>query len=142
MTLKKKKIIVQKYGGSSVKDVRRIKAVAKRIVATRSESHDVVVVVSALGDTTDELESLAFQITKTPPEREMDMLMSTGEQMSCALLAMAVKTLGMDSISLTGNQVGIQTDTSHTKARIHAIDGQRIRKALNAYSAFPLKLVS
>ncbi|MCA9399863.1 MAG: aspartate kinase, partial [Candidatus Omnitrophica bacterium] len=87
------------------------------------------VVVSALGDTTDELEEMAFQISKTPPEREMDMLMSTGEQISCALLAMAVKALGHDAISFTGKQVGIKTDTSHTKARIISITGDRIKKA-------------
>ena len=87
-------------------------------------------VVSALGDTTDELEEMAFNITKYPPEREMDMLMSTGEQISCALLAMATKELGHEAISFTGGQVGIKTDKSHTKARIKTIDARRIRKAL------------
>ena len=125
-----KKIIIQKYGGSSVANVERIKVVAQRIVATKSSRNHVVVVVSALGDTTDELEDLAFKINTTPPEREMDMLMSTGEQISCALLAMAVKTLGKDAISFTGKQVGIKTNNSHTKARIESINGRCIRKAL------------
>ena len=126
-----KKIIVQKYGGSSVANIDRIKAVAKRIVSCKKKHNHLVVVVSALGDTTDELEELAFHVTKNPPEREMDMLMSTGEQISCALLAMAIKELGHDSVSLTGNQVGIKTNKSHTKARIENISGRRIRKALD-----------
>ncbi|MCD4781890.1 MAG: aspartate kinase [Candidatus Omnitrophica bacterium] len=127
----KKHIVVQKYGGSSVANIDRIKTVAKRIVDSKTTNNHLVVVVSALGDTTDELEEMAFSITKTPPEREMDMLMSTGEQISCALLAMAIKTMGRDAISLTGQQVGIQTDKAHTRARIHTICGQRIRKALS-----------
>lgn len=126
----KKYIVVQKYGGSSVANIERIRAVAKRIIATKNKNNHLVVVVSALGDTTDELEGLAFQITKNPPEREMDMLMSTGEQISCALLAIAVKTLGHDAISFTGPQVGIKTDKSYTKARIETISGHRIREAL------------
>jgi len=126
----KKDIIVQKYGGSSVANVDRIKAVAKRILDSKTKKNHLVVVVSALGDTTDELEELAFNISKQPPEREMDMLMATGEQISCALLAMAIKTLGHDAISLTGPQVGIKTDKSHTKARIESINARRIQKAL------------
>jgi len=125
-----KPIIVQKFGGSSVANIDRIKAVAGRILQTKNRTNDVVVVVSALGDTTDELEDLAFKITEHPPEREMDMLMSTGEQISCALLAMAIKTMGHDAISFTGGQVGIKTDRSHTKARIETIDARRIKKAL------------
>ena len=105
----KKKIIVQKFGGSSVANIDRIKSVAKRILDTKKRNNNIAVIVSALGDTTDELEGLAFQITKNPPEREMDMLMSTGEQISSALLAMAIKTMGHDAISLTGAQVGIKT---------------------------------
>lgn len=124
-----REIIVQKFGGSSVADVERIKNVARRIVETKTKNNDVAVVVSALGDTTDELESLAFKITTNPPERELDMLLSTGEQISCALVAMAVKELGHDAISLTGRQVGIKTDKAHTKARIISIDGRRIRDA-------------
>lgn len=124
-----KRIIVQKYGGSSVANIERIKAVAQRIVAAKKKNNNLAVVVSALGDTTDELEELAFQISEEPPEREMDMLMSTGEQISCSLLAMAVKALGHDAISFTGPQVGIRTDRSHTKARIETISGHRIRTA-------------
>lgn len=123
-------LIVQKFGGSSVANIERIKAVADRILETKTHNNDIVVVVSALGDTTDELETLAFQIDPTPPAREMDMLMSTGEQISCALLAMAIKVKGHEAISLTGGQVGIKTDSSYTRARIETIDARRIRKAL------------
>lgn len=124
-----RQIIVQKFGGSSVANVERIKNVARRIVETKTKNNDIAVVVSALGDTTDELEALAFQITNTPPDRELDMLLSTGEQISCALVAMAVKELGHDAISLNGRQVGIKTDKTHTKARIISINGRRIRNA-------------
>ena len=125
-----KDIIVQKFGGSSVANIDRIKAVAQRILETKTKQNDIVVVVSALGDTTDELEELAFKIMDNPPEREMDMLMSTGEQISCALLAIAIKALGHDAISLTGGQVGIKTDQSHTRARIETIKALRIKKSL------------
>lgn len=125
-----KMLIVQKFGGSSVANIDRIKNVAQRIVSYKKPNQDVVVVVSALGDTTDELEELAFAIDPTPPDREMDMLMSTGEQVSCALLAMAVKKLGLNAVSFTGPQVGIRTDKVHTKAKIIKIDPRRIRKAL------------
>ncbi len=125
-----KKLIVQKYGGSSVANLERIQNVAKRIVETRSQGHDVVVVVSALGDTTDELEAMALKLNENPPDREMDMLMSTGEQISCALMAIATKALGYDAISYTGAQVGIKTDKIHTKARIQTINGRRIKKSL------------
>ncbi|MDP8266745.1 MAG: aspartate kinase [Candidatus Aceula meridiana] len=125
----KKKIIVQKFGGSSVANIDRIKEVAKRIASYKRHRQDVAVVVSALGDTTDKLEELAFSIDAHPPEREMDMLMSTGEQISCALLAMAVKKLGFDAVSFTGAQVGIRTDKAHTRARIIKIDAHRIKKA-------------
>jgi len=124
-----KEIIVQKFGGSSVANVERIKNVAQRVVSYKNKNTDVAVVVSALGDTTDELESLAFQLSTTPPDREMDMLLSTGEQISCALLAIAIKQLGFDAISFTGRQVGIKTDKIHTKARIITVDGKRISKA-------------
>lgn len=130
-----KHIIVQKYGGSSIANVDRIKAVAKRILSSKKKNNSLVVVVSALGDTTDELEELAIQITSPtfpPPEREMDMLMATGEQISCALLAMAINALGHNAISFTGMQVGIKTDCSHTQARIETISARRIRKALAA----------
>jgi len=124
-------LIVQKYGGSSVANPERIKNAAKRVVRYKKEGHDVVVVVSALGDTTDELIELAYKVTDDPSEREMDMLISTGEQISCALLAMAVEKLGTPAISFTGAQVGIITDTSHTKARILNISAaDRIKEKL------------
>ncbi len=123
-------LIVQKYGGSSVANTERIMNVAKRVVETKRQGNSVVVVVSALGDTTDELIEMAHQITKDPEEREMDMLLSTGEQISVALLAMAIHTLGEQAISFTGAQVGIITDSSHTKAKILRISGDRIREQL------------
>ncbi len=124
-----KEIVVQKFGGSSVANIDRIKNVANRVVAYKNKHTDIAVVVSALGDTTDELEGLAFQLSTNPPDREMDMLLSTGEQISCALLAIAIKELGHEAISFTGRQVGIKTDKTHTKARIMTIDGKRIQKA-------------
>ncbi len=124
------KIIVQKFGGSSVANVERIKRVAARVVSCKKKGYSLVVVVSALGDTTDELIELAANITDEPPAREMDMLLSTGEQISCALLAMAIVELGYDAISFTGAQVGIKTDTSHTKAKILDISAERIKQAL------------
>lgn len=127
-----KSLIVQKYGGSSVANIDRIKNVAKRVVGYKKKGHELVVVVSALGDTTDELLALADKITKKPQERELDMLISTGEQVSVALLAMAIHKLGVEAISFTGAQVGILTDSSHTKARILDIGGQRIRKELES----------
>ncbi len=125
----KKKIIVQKYGGSSVANVERIKAVAQRITSYKNKNTDVAVVVSAMADTTDDLETLAFQISKTPADREMDLLLSTGEQISCALLAMAVRELGFDSVALTGYQVGVHTSKTHLKARVEHIDDKRLKKA-------------
>lgn len=125
-----KGIIVQKYGGTSVADVERIQNVAKRVVATKKDGFDVVVIVSALGDSTDKLIELAHQITANPSERELDMLISTGEQVSCALLAMAIHKLGEDAISFTGAQVGIITDNSFTKARIIDINAKRIVEEL------------
>jgi aspartate kinase len=125
-----KGIIVQKYGGTSVADVARIQNVAERVVRAKREGYDVVTVVSALGDTTDNLIGLALQITSNPPDRELDMLVSTGEQVSCALLAMAIHKLGEDAISFTGAQVGIITDDSFTKARIVDINAKRIVEAL------------
>lgn len=125
-------LIVQKYGGSSVANVERIKAVAKRIVARKKKGDHLVVVVSALGDTTDDLIELAGQIANNPDDREMDMLLSTGEQISVALLALAVQTLGFKATSLTGSQVGILTDAFHTKARIIDINTKRIKDALKA----------
>ncbi|MBU1726367.1 MAG: aspartate kinase [Candidatus Omnitrophica bacterium] len=125
-----KGLIVQKFGGSSVANVERIQNVAKRVTSYRKNRFDLVVVVSALGDTTDELIELAAQINTEPSEREMDMLLSTGEQISVALLAMAIHKLGYEAISFTGAQVGIITDTSHTRARIVKINGDRIKEEL------------
>ncbi len=125
-----KKIIVQKFGGSSVANVERIQNVARRVTSYKKKGADLVVVVSALGDTTDELIELANKITLDPPEREMDMLLSTGEQISVALLAMAIHKLGYKAISFTGSQVGIITDASHTRARIVKINADKIREEL------------
>jgi len=126
----KNTLIVQKYGGSSVANIDRIKSVAERIARYRKKGHSLVVVVSALGDTTDELMQLAYGIISSPSERELDMLISTGEQVSVALLAMAMHKKGIDAISFTGAQVGIITDRSHTKARIIDVSADRIKKAL------------
>ncbi|MES2201443.1 MAG: aspartate kinase [candidate division FCPU426 bacterium] len=123
-------LVVQKYGGSSVATPERMKAVGARIVKTRQEGNDLVVVVSAPGDTTDDLIALARQIAEEPDEREMDVLLATGEQQSIALLAIAIKDLGFDAISFTGPQVGIITDEFHGKARIVKIGDDKIRTAL------------
>ncbi|MDP2939076.1 MAG: aspartate kinase [Candidatus Omnitrophota bacterium] len=125
-----KGLVVQKYGGSSVANPERIKEVARRVVSYKQRGYSLVVVVSALADTTDELIELASAITGKPPEREMDMLMATGEQVSCALLAMAIDKLGYKAISFTGGQVGIITDSSHTKARIVKISAERLNNEL------------
>jgi aspartate kinase len=119
-------LVVQKYGGSSVANPERIRRVARRVAAVRDEGHNIAVVVSAMGDTTDDLISLVKGITDSPPDREMDMILSTGEQVSIALLAMAIRELGRPVISLTGSQAGINTDSAHTKARILNIDTKRI----------------
>jgi len=124
------KTIVQKFGGSSVADTKRIKNVAKRVVNYKMKGYGVVVVVSALGDTTDELLGLAHSIVKVPSERELDMLISTGEQVSVSLLAMAIHKLGYEAVSLTGAQVGIITDSKHTKARIIDVNTKRLRQEL------------
>ena len=128
---KAKGLIVQKYGGTSVADTDRIKNVAKRVVRTKRDGYDVVVVVSALGDTTDKLIEIAHHVTQHPSERELDMLVSTGEQVSCALLAMAIHEIGEEAISFTGAQVGIITDNSFTKARIIDINAKRISEELD-----------
>jgi aspartate kinase len=124
------RLIVQKYGGSSVANVERIQNVARRVVKYKQRGHGLVVVVSALGDTTDELIALANKINAKASEREMDMLLSTGEQISVALLAMAIHKLGYEAISFTGTQVGIITDTNYTKARIIKINADKIREQL------------
>ncbi|MHB8894493.1 MAG: aspartate kinase [Candidatus Geothermincolia bacterium] len=123
-------LVVQKFGGTSVGDVEKIKNVARRVVESKKRIDHVVVVVSALGKTTDELVDLAAAITKMPPEREMDMLLSTGEQVSMALLAMALNELGQDAISMTGQQVEILTDTGHTKAKIRHVGADRVIQEL------------
>jgi aspartate kinase len=122
--------IVMKFGGTSVADATCMKRVAQRIVDARKEGHPVVAVVSARGDTTDELIEMAKEISENPPAREMDMLLSTGERISAALVAMAIHEMGYDAISLTGSQAGIVTDTVHTKAKILDIRPHRIQHAL------------
>jgi aspartate kinase len=124
-------IIVQKFGGTSVADSKKILAAARKAIRAQKEGHQVVMVVSAMGKNTDVLVDLAKQITEEPPAREMDMLLSTGEQVSVALMAMAIHSLGHRAISLTGAQIGIITDSIHTKARIRSISTDRIRKALD-----------
>jgi len=123
-------LVVQKYGGTSVGNTERLKNVAKRVVSTKAEGNDVVVVVSALGDTTDELIRQAYEICENPPEREIDVLLSTGEQASSALLAMAIEELGRPAVSFTGAQCGMLTDSSHTKAKIVEVRGDRIMAEL------------
>ncbi|HLW67394.1 MAG TPA: aspartate kinase [Gemmataceae bacterium] len=123
-------LIVQKFGGTSVATAERIMAAARRAIRAKQAGNQVVVVVSARGDTTDDLIELAQEISDQPPAREMDMLLATGEQISIALLAMAIHTLGETALSFTGAQVGIVTDSTHTKARIKSITTDRLRKAL------------
>jgi aspartate kinase len=123
-------LVVQKYGGSSVADAERIKRVAERIVAARRGGYDVCVVVSAMGDTTDELLDLAQQIAPLPPPRELDMLLTAGERISMALLAMAIANLGFEARSFTGSQAGVITDSTHGRARIIDVTPGRIRTAL------------
>ncbi len=125
-------LIVQKYGGSSVNDAERIKRVAERIVATRKAGHEVCVVVSAMGDTTDNLLELAQQVSPLPPGRELDMLLTAGERISMALLAMAIQSLGLSARSFTGSQAGVITDSVHGKARIIDVTPGRISDALAA----------
>ncbi|HXW87521.1 MAG TPA: aspartate kinase [Streptosporangiaceae bacterium] len=123
-------LVVQKYGGSSVADADGIKRVAQRIVGTRKAGNSVVVVVSAMGDTTDELRDLADQVSPNPPGRELDMLLTAGERISMALLAMAIANLGLEGRSFTGSQAGVITDSTHGKARIIDITPGRIQAAL------------
>ncbi|HET8590563.1 MAG TPA: aspartate kinase [Nakamurella sp.] len=125
-------LVVQKYGGSSVESAERIKRVAERIVATRKAGNDVVVVVSAMGDTTDHLLDLAQQVSPVPPPRELDMLLTSGERISNALVAMAIDALGATARSFTGSQAGVITDSVHGRARIIDVTPGRIRKALDA----------
>ncbi len=130
-------LVVQKYGGSSVADAGGIKRVAQRIVASRKAGHSVVVVVSAMGDTTDQLNDLARQVSPLPPGRELDMLLTAGERISMALLAMAIANLGLKARSFTGSQAGVITDDAHGKARIIDVTPGRITGAL-ADGAIPI----
>ncbi len=123
-------LVVQKYGGTSVADPERIKAVADHIVATRRAGSDVVVVVSAMGSTTDELERLAYEVSPAPSARELDMLLTAGERISMALLCMAIIDRGDHAVSFTGSQAGILTDTSHGRAKIVEVRGDRLRETL------------
>ncbi|WP_374967887.1 aspartate kinase [Terrabacter sp. BE26] len=125
-------IVVQKYGGSSVSDAEAIRRVARRIVETQRAGHSVCVVVSAMGDTTDELLDLAEQVTATPPARELDMLLTSGERISMALVAMAIAQLGAEARSFTGSQAGVITDDAHGAARIIDVTPGRIQRALDA----------
>ncbi|NDK89579.1 aspartate kinase [Gordonia desulfuricans] len=124
-------LVVQKYGGSSVASAERIRRVAERIVETKKQGNDVVVVVSAMGDTTDELLDLAQQVNPAPPAREMDMLLTSGERISNALVAMAISSLGAQAQSFTGSQAGVITTSSHGKAKIIDVTPGRVRTALD-----------
>ncbi|HEV3473013.1 MAG TPA: aspartate kinase, partial [Actinomycetota bacterium] len=125
------RVIVQKYGGSSVADVERIKAVAERVVDAKRRGHDVVVVVSAMGDSTDHLMAMAHELTPMPNARELDLLLTAGERIAMSLLAMAINAAGFPAASYTGSQAGIITDTAHGHAKIIDIRPGRIREALD-----------
>jgi len=132
MNLRSKKLplIIQKYGGSSLNSLERIKKVAQRVLQAKKEGNDIVAVVSAMGDTTDELLALALQVHSHPPKRELDMLLSTGEIVSSALLSIALHSLGAKAISFSGSQVRIITNEAHTKARILRIETERILREI------------
>jgi len=123
-------LLVQKFGGTSVGSVERIQAVARRIAACKEDGNDLVIVVSAMGHTTDELTAKARAISSNPPQREMDMLLATGDQVSIALLSMALHALGVPAISMTGAQVGIVTESAHGRARILDVRTDRLRSRL------------
>ena len=124
------KIMVQKFGGTSVADAEKIRRAAERVIATVKDGYGVVVVASARGKQTDQLVADALELNPNPPRREMDQLLSTGEQQSVSLFAMALDALGHDAISLTGSQIRMKTDSMHTKARIQSIGADRIHKHL------------
>ncbi|MCA9165898.1 MAG: aspartate kinase, partial [Planctomycetales bacterium] len=124
-------LIVQKFGGTSVADPQKILAAARKAIRAHQRGARVVMVVSAMGKNTDMLVDLASQVNEKPPAREMDMLLSTGEQVSVALMAMAIDSLGHKAVSLTGAQIGIRTDSTHTKARIRSISTERMRRLLD-----------
>src|SRR3989441_9335341 len=130
--VRERDLVVMKFGGSSVADTDKIKDVARRLVAAREGGQRVVGVLSAMGDTTDDLVRLAYEISARPHAREFDMLVSVGERISNALCAMAIRDLGHEAISLTGSQAGIVTDTVHGKARIVEIRARRVHEALDA----------
>ena len=123
--------MVQKFGGSSVKDAERVMEAARKAIRAKHAGNQVIVVVSAQGSTTDDLIAKAAEITASRPAREMDMLLATGEQITIALMAMAIQELGEQAISFTGPQIGIVTDSTHRKARIKTIDTRRLREALD-----------
>src|SRR5262245_596081 len=123
-------VVVQKYGGSSVADVQRVMSVARRVMATVAAGHHVVVVVSAMGDTTDDLLAMAKRVSPNPDRRELDMLLSAGERISMALLSMAIRELGGDAISFTGSQSGIITNDRHVDARIIEVRPFRVQDEL------------
>jgi len=123
-------LIVQKYGGSSVADAERIKSVAQRIAQAKDKGDQVVVVVSAMGNTTDELIELAYRVSDQPGNRELDVLLSTGEIVSSTLLAMALRNMGYEAVSLSGAQAGIQTDATYSQARILRVEAKRVVKEL------------
>ena len=127
-------LIVKKFGGTSVGNTERIFNVAKRCIEDWQKGNDVVVVLSAMGKYTDELIDMAKQVNENPPKREMDMLLSTGEQISIALLAMAIEKLGYPVISLTGPQAGFVTDSNYSKARIRRIEKERIENEINKHN--------
>ncbi len=124
-------LIVRKYSGTSVGTIKRIQRVADRVEKTQRDGHQVVVVLSAMSGETDRLIKLAHEVTATPDDREMDMLLSTGERVTIALLAMELRGRGVDARSFTGRQVGIMTDSAHTKARIARVTSGRLREALD-----------
>ena len=124
-------LIVQKFGGTSVADVEKIRAAARKAIRAQQKGHQVVMVVSVMGKNTDQLLALSAEVSKSPPAREMDMLLSTGEQVSVALVAMAIDDLGSQAVSLTGGQIGMHTDSSFSKARIQSISTDRIQRILD-----------
>ncbi len=119
-------LVVQKFGGTSIADAQEIHRAAKRAISAKLAGNSVVVVVSAPGKTTDKLEQMAYEISDNPSKREMDQLLSTGEQISISLMAMAIQATGHEAVSFTGGQVGLITDNAHTRARIQRINAQRI----------------
>src|SRR5579872_5841117 len=123
-------LVVQKFGGTSVGDADRIRAVADHVARSRRNGDDVVVVVSAMGKTTDDLLRLANDVSRVQPPRELDMLLTSGERVSMALLVMALADEGIDAVSFTGSQAGIITDSTHTRAKIVEVRGDRLRDAL------------